>query len=186
MGSFSDFQVWLDQELWVEGNDRVPRRNYIPIFASELTECMKQWGYTMDSRWNNGHYIVAKWMYMIHVQEFLTKDYNGRIEYAEPYHRDWPEDFLEYTHIVSFDRISNFMESWRFYEDFDIDTRCGQRILNELQHLLYPFINMENSRNGMLFDDTSDTEHEEYSKTRDDVYVIEANQGMHGGRGSKV
>jgi hypothetical protein len=184
--SSSDFQVWLDQEVWVQGDYKVPRRDYIPAFAEELTKSMKSWGYTMDPRWNGGDYIVAKWMYMIHLQEFVTKQYNGMLKYAEPYHRDWPEDFLEYTFVMSYDRISSFMERWRFYEDFDPDTQCGQRILHELQYLLYPFIDMDNSKNGMLFDDYSDTEVDEVYKGRDDVYIAEAKQGLHGGRGSKV
>jgi len=186
MSSSSDFQVWLDQEMWVVANHKLARREYIPDFADDLTEFMKSCGYTMDIRWNNGHYIVAKWLYMIHVQEFVTKDYNGKLRYAEPHHRDWPEDFLQYTHMMNFDRISSFMERWRFYEDFDLETRAGQRVLHELQYLLYVFIDMDSSENGKLFDDDSDSEHDETYRGRDDVYLMEARDGLHGGRGSKV
>ena len=183
--SASDFQVWLDQEMWIEDNEKLSRRDYIPYFAEDLTEFMQVCGYTMDHRWNKGHYIVAKWMYMMHVQEFVTKDYNGRLQYAEHYHRD--EDFIQYSHIMSFDRISSFMERWRFYEDFDSEMRVGHRILNELQNLLYPFIDMENSKNSMLNGEDSDTEHDDtYRGGRDDVYLMEAREGLHGGRGSKV
>jgi hypothetical protein len=186
LSSTSDFQVWLDQELWIEDNSKMARRKYICAFADDLTEFMRFCGYTMDMRWNKGHYIVAKWMYMIHVQEFVTKKYDGRIHYAGSYHRNWPEDFLEYTHIMGFDTISSFMERWRLYEDFDPETRVGQRILHELQNLLYPFIDMDRSKNGGIFDDEEDSEHEEAYKGRDDVYIMEAREGLHGGRGSKV
>ena len=184
--SSSDFQVWLDQEVWIEGDTKIPRRECIPAFADDLTEFMRINGYTMDLRWSNGHYIVAKWMYMIHVQEFVTKKYDGKIYYGEVGHRNWQEDFLEYDYIMRFDTISNFMERWRLYEDFDPETRIGQRILHELQKLLYPFIDMDNSRNGRIFDDDSDNEQEDTHRQKDDIYLMDAREGFHGGHGSKV
>lgn len=181
-----DFHLWLDQEVWTEGDEKMMRREYIPDFAEDLTIFMKSCGYTMDFRWKGGHYIVAKWMYMIHVQEFVTKKHRGKIEYADIIHRDWPDDYLEYTNALSFDKIANFMEGWQLYEDFDYDTCVGQRVLHELEDLLYPFIDMERSKNGQLVANDSDSDNEKNYKNKDDIYIMEAREGIHGGRGSKV
>jgi len=188
--SYEDFQVWLDQEVWISNMEKGARRDYIPDFAEDLTDFMRVCGYTMDSRWASGDYIVAKWMYIMHVQEFVTKKYNQPLKYASIIHRDWNEDFLEYTQILTFDKISSFMERWKFYEDLDCDTVMGQRVLHELQNLLYHFIDMENSKIGILVAtaEDSDSEYDEPSSRRgkDDIYLMEAREGMHGGYGSKV
>jgi hypothetical protein len=185
----NDFQVWLDQSVWITNVEKATRREYLPHFAEDLTHFMSACGYTMDSRWREGHMIVARWMYMIHVQEFVTRKYDAMICYGGIHHRDWNEDFHEYAKIMDFDKISSFMERWKFYEDLDPETRVGQRVLHDLQNLLYHFIDMDNSKIGIMVataeDSDSDSE-DVYRRTKDDVYLMEAREGMHGGYGSKV
>ena len=82
------------------------------------------------------------------------------------------------------------MERWRLYEDFDHESRIGQRMIYELVDLLYPYIDMDGSKNGqriaeILYETESDSEswksgHRGRGK-KDDIYITDAREGYHGG-----
>jgi hypothetical protein len=190
-----NFDLWLDEEVWVSNSEKGTRREYIPFFADALTLFMKQKGYKMCAEWGKGHRIVARWMYIIHRDELIYKAHDKKIKYPNSYHRDWEEDFDEYQHIITHDTISTFMKNWELYEDFDPNTRVGQRVLHEIQQLLYPYLNLVISRNGiriadLLYDSDSDAESWRSGgkprRNAADIYIKEAQEGIHGGRGSKV
>lgn len=183
--SMNDFQLWLDQWVWVE-NTQVRRRNCIPDFADSLTQFMKTNGYCMVSDWRYGHMVVALWMYRIHSNECDKYKYHADIEYPEPFHRNWQEDYDEFQHVLD---ISSFMENWNHCEDFDPETRLGQRVIHEIQLLLYVYIDMDRSKNGIRVAEAledSDSDSENWRSHKVDVYVSEAREGMHGGYGFKV
>ena len=177
-----DFNLWLDQEVWVRGDYTILRREYIPHFAEEVRQFMKDCGYTMDHRWKKGELILAKWMYRIHFQECVKGDYGGEIHYPPAFHRDWVEDHDEFLHIMSADRVSSFMERWRLYQDFDPDSRIGQRMIHEITSLLYIYIDMEASMAGRriaeLLEEGSESESDD--KGRVDIYISDSRQGYHG------
>jgi len=195
----SNFNLWLDEPVWVSANEKSTRREYIPYFADCLTSFMKSNGYKMCAEWKKGHLVVARWMYVIHRDELIYKQYDKKIRYPNPYHRDWEEDHAEFQHIMTHDTISSFIERWELYEDFDPDTRVGQRMLYEIQDLLYPYLDLVMSKNGMRVEDLlydSDSDADSWKSgtkrlhprgaARVDVYMKEAQEGMHGGRGYKV
>ena len=184
--SSKDFQLWLNQSVWVNGVERETRRKYIPFCAKELTNFMRSRGYVMDTRWADGTAVLARWMYNIQHDELYWGDYNSAVKYPEASHRDWPEDQREFQYIMDHDTISSFMDTWKLYEDFDQDTRIGQRMLHELQFILYPYIDMDNSYNGQvvaeaLDDNDSDTDSWKSGRRNKkmDVYLIDANEGFH-------
>jgi len=182
----SDFQVWLNQVVWVNGVERVSRRKYIPHFAKELTGFMKTKGYTMDSSWKDGELVLARWMYTIQRDEIARGDYNSEVEYPEPVHRDWEEDSWEFQNVMDYDTISSFMDTWKLYEDFDEDTRVGQRMLHELQYVLYPYLDLHASKRGKLVaealedtDSDSDSWKSGRRNKKIDVYLADASEGFH-------
>lgn len=193
-----NFQLWLDESVWISDNEKRTRREYIPYFADNLTRFMKKNGYTMCAEWGLGHRVVSRWMYIIHRDELIFKAHDKKIEYPNAYHRDWEEDYDEFQKIMDYNTISSFMKNWELYEDFDLNTRVGQRVLNEIQYLLYPYLDLEVSRNGvkladLLYDSDSDTDSWKSGgrggkprRRADDIYIKEAQEGIHGGRGSKV
>lgn len=187
--STRDFQLWLDQPVWATSNTKVLRREYIPIFAECLTNYLKRLGYTMCAEWGKGHKVVARWMYI------LMRDKDA--VYPEPFHRDWPEDLDEFQHLFTHEKAAKFFDAWRLFEDFDQDTRVGQRYLHELQHLVYPYLDMDISQAGIrvamaLEDSESDSDSWKSGRARGgrmpnkDVYLEEAQEGYHGGKGFKV
>ena len=182
-----DFQLWLDQYVWVNGVERTTRREYIPYFAKILTGLMKAKRYTMDSQWKDGSLIIARWMYTIQRDEIALGDYNSSVAYPEPTHRDWEEDLWEFQKIIDYNTISSFMDTWKLYEDFDQGTRVGQRMLHELQYILYPYLDLHASYNGRrvaeaLEDSDSDSESWKSGRRRNknvDVYLLDASEGFH-------
>lgn len=192
--SEGDFQVWLDTPIWVSDCEKGTRRDYIPLLADELTLWMKTIGYTMDYRWGKGHRVLAKWLYAIHVLEIARLDYNAPLAYPEIIHRNWPEDKDEFHLYLDFDSISDFLEPWRTVEDFDYDVRWGRRVYEELETLLWHYVDLDASRIGIklaekLLESDSDSDSGGSRRGRkkvDDVYLQEAREGLHGGRGSKV
>jgi len=173
-----DFNLWLDQEVWVTGNSKTLRREYIPHFAEEVRGFMKGCGYTMDHRWQKGELILAKWMYRIHFQERVK----GFDIHYRAFHRNWVEDHDEFLHIMSADRVSSFMERWRLYEDFDPESHIGQRIIHEITSLLYIYIDMEASSVGRRIAEFLEegSESESDDKGRVDIYISDSRQGYHG------
>lgn len=184
--SASDFQLWLDQRVWVEDNKKLRRREYIPLFAEELTAYVRSLGFTMSYEWRKGHMCVARWMYIL----MRNKD----PVYPAPFHRNWSEDLYEFHHIFTHEATANFFEGWKLYADFDQETHVGQRYLHELQHLVYPYIDMDASKAGMRvaialedLESDADSWKSGYRRTdRRDVYLEEAQDGYHGGKGFKV
>ena len=183
----NDFQLWLNQVVWVNGVERMSRRQYIPYFAEAVTGLMKSRGYAMDNHWKGGSLVIARWMYTIQRDEIARGDYNSAVEYPEPFHRDWEEDFREFQHIMDYDTISSFMDTWKLYEDFDQDTRVGQRMLHEIQYLLYPYLDLYASYNGQIVAEAmEDTDSDSDSwksgrrtKKRVDAYLVDASEGFH-------
>jgi hypothetical protein len=181
----SDFQLWLNQPVWVNGVERVLRREYIPVFAKAVGGLLKSRGYVMA--WNNGALVIARWMYTIQRDEIARGDYNSDVAYPEPLHRDWEEDSLEFQYVMDYDTISRFMDTWKLYEDFDQDRRVGQRMLHELQYILYPYLDLDNSRRGRIVaeavDDTdSDSDSWKSGRRRargTDAYLLDASEGFH-------
>jgi hypothetical protein len=194
--SSADFQVWLDQPVWVTDSEKATRRDYIPAFADAITEWMRSIGYTMDGRWGKGHLVIARWMYAIHINEIARANYGATLAYPEIQHRDWPEDRETFGLYVNYDEVYDFMEGWKLIEDLDSEFRWGQRVYGELETLLYHYIDLENSRIGIQLankicgsDSDSDSGSSRGRRRRgkvDDVYLREASEGFHGGRGSKV
>jgi hypothetical protein len=191
----SDFQLWLDQPVWFTDDTKVLRREYIPTFAEYLTSVMKGLGFTMSQEWGKGHKVVARWMYII---MRTALNYDKPVIYPEPFHRDWPEDLDEFQHLFTHEQAAKIIEQWKLCEDFDLDTRVGQRYLHELQHLLYPYIDMDASKAGIrvaiaLEDSESDSDSWKSGRGRSrsrmrgkDIYLEEAQEGYHGGKGFKV
>lgn len=183
----SDFQIWLSQPVYVNHVTQMPRRRILPVFVDELMDMLRAKGYIMCEEWRSGHLIVAQWLYRIHQNR-------DKLVYPRPYHRAWPEDYAEFQHVLDSEVIGEFMESWGLCEDFDPDTRLGQRVLHELQLLLYPYLDLEESRNGQIVADAlseSDSESEDGRRARPavrkvDNYIADAQEGYHGGNWSKV
>ena len=189
----SDFQLWLDQPVWVNDNTKVLRREYIPIFAEHLTSFMKSLGFTMCPEWGKGHKVVARWMYIIMRNESYFRA-NTHVIYPEPFHRNWPEDLDEFQHLFTHEATEALFDAWKICEDFDPMTRVGQRYLHEIQELLYPYLDMETSKAGIrvamaLEESESDADSWKsgrIGRVRKDVYLEEAQDGYHGGKGFKV
>ena len=192
--SEEDFQTWLNVPIWINDNTKGTRREYIPDLADSLTGWMKRIGYTMDGRWAKGHRVLAKWLYAIHILEIARRDYNAPLAYPEIQHRDWQEDYDEFNVHIDYDIISEFLEPWSTVEDLSLEFRWGSRVYEELQTLLWHYIDLDASRNGIKLaekllesDSDSDSGHSRRGHRRvDDVYLQEAREGLHGGRGYKV
>ncbi len=187
-----DFQAWLDCKVWVSGNEKATRREYIPVFADALTSWMRSMGYTMDGRWAKGHRVVAQWLYAIQIMEIARCDYDAPLTYPQLLHRDWPEDRDVFNMYVNYASVNDFLDSWKNIEDLDYEFRWGRRVYEELEKLLYHHIDLDASRQGIklaniLIGSDSDSESEGGRRRgKDDVYLQEAREGLHGGRGSKV
>ena len=184
--SDDDFQIWLDQKVW--DNDSIcKRRELLPRIAEDIGKRMNRKGYMMDSRW--GYNSLAKWLYAIHIQEIARGPGPCRaIGYPEIQHRDWPEDRDYFEYIMSSENIMDILDKWRLTSDFDPESEVYSRIVFEFSEFLYTYVNLETSKQGMFIANlygqgTSDSDGE---NTAQDIYVVEANQGLHGGRGQKV
>lgn len=195
--SEKDFQLWLDESVWVCDNKKGTRRDYIPYFADALTDWMHFIGYKMDDRWAKGHRVVAKWLYAIQVLEIAKRDYGAPLAYPEIIHRDWSEDRDTYNINIDYTMVEEFMESWKTIEDLDPETRWGQRVVLEMQTLLWHYIDLDTSKIGIKLAEkliTSDSDSDSGGSRRgsgrrrkpDDIYLQEAREGLHGGRWSKV
>lgn len=146
--SENDFQDWLDQYVWMNGVERWPRRDYIPIFAEELTVLCKRKGYVLDGRWKKGHKVVAKWLYALHVQVIARRNQYGSVQYPKIKHRDWPEDKDIFEINIDQEAVEKFLDKWREHEDFDLETHIGLRVAAELPILLWNYVDLESSLQG--------------------------------------
>jgi hypothetical protein len=192
----SDFQVWLSQEIWSGADTRAIRRDVIADFTEELTAWLRKLGYSMNTNW--GFRAVSNWLYSLAVVEQASLNSRRRIKYPHPMHRDMEEDYDYFSFVLNWDTVQQFMQSWQFVEDFDPDTRMGKRIWFELTSAIYPYLDLDNSKNGQyirdMFDSSdSDSDGAEGGFRRvvkkhdaNDVYLQEMQSGFHGGEWSKV
>lgn len=178
----SDFKLWLAQPVWI-ADVKERRGTVLREFYTSLTGLLKKKGYTMDARWNSSVNPLTNWMYRISVEEYARYNYNKAVYIPGPSHRNTHEDYDHFNHIVDTDTICQFMKEWSFAEDFD--SRLGYRMQYELKDFVYNFLDLELSKQGRVIarfweDSGSD------SDDGRDVYLRDANDGFHGGRGSKV
>lgn len=143
-----DFVRWLHQSVWVSGDQKALRKDWIPWFADSLTRWMEEKGYKMDGYWKKGHMAVARWLYAIQVQVIANKEQYGPLRYPEVKHRAWPEDRDAFELEVSDPELEKFLGEWQLVEDLDIHTPSGQRVLCELRQLLWTYIELESCRQG--------------------------------------
>lgn len=143
-----DFVRWLNQWVWVSGDQKAVRKDWIPFFADQLTMWMEQKGYKMDGIWKKGHMAVAKWLYAIQVQVIANKEQYGALMYPEVKHRAWPEDRDLFDCEVSGPELEKFLDHWQLVEDLDVNTPSGLRVRCELQQLLWTYLALESCRQG--------------------------------------
>jgi hypothetical protein len=174
-----DYVRWLTAKVWVTGNEKACRKDWIPSFTESVKVWMKSRGYTMNGQFTPK--AVAKWLYAIQVQEVARKKYLGPIYYPEITHRDWEEDWDTFDMEVSQENCEIFLEGWRNNSDLESDTPSGERVRVELQTLLYTYVDLESSKHGkriaaLLAD--SDSEDSDY-ENETDIYLREAMEGYH-------
>ncbi len=178
--SVNDYNRWLQANVWVTGNEKASRNNYIPSFTQSLTNWMKKRGYRMSGMFTSK--AVARWLYAIQVQEVARRNHWGPIYYPVPYHRDWEEDWDTFDMEVSQESCEEFLESWRNNEDLQFDMPSGDRVRVELQTLLYTYVDLESSKHGMkiarLLADSDDVENSD-DENEMDSYLRDAQEGFH-------
>ena len=183
------FERWLKQPVWVADN-KEKRISVLRDFHNPLTKFMKKNGYIMDSRWNsNKTNYLMNWMYRIWLEENVRSNFNKQVYVPPPMHRDTEEDYDYFNCKIDIDMIEGFMKEWSFAEDFDSDSsRLAYRMQYELQDFLYSFIDLERSKHGRtiarIWEDSGSDSDDNWNPR--DVYLRDASDGFHGGRGSKV
>jgi len=189
--TMKDFRIWLSQPIWISGNTKAFRGNVLKEFADDITGWMLHNGYTMDGRWNcgaSGYKELTLWIYRIYVQEEARNEHRADVYIPDIIHRDTEEDSDQFRHVIDYDRVESFLGFWSGIEDVDPDTRVGTRIHTELQDFLYRFIDLDSSKQGKLiarsWDDSDGDSDNGWRKG--DAYINDANEGYHGGKGSKV
>ncbi len=189
-----DFEKWIRESVWLNGNTKMSRRECLDIFAEDCRKWIQHYGYKLSHSW--GLKAVANWMYsMSVVYKACSFPTPLRVRYPTPDHRDWQEDFEYFHATVDTIEIGKFLDRWKYADDFHPDTRLGQHIQTELAHILYTYLNLEDSENGRkiaAFVETSSSEsegeHYKRKSTRDqtDAYLQDTKEGFHGGGWSKV
>ena len=171
-----NFQLWLDQEFPISYEEVVDRRTSLTLFAHDLTYFMKIHGYTMDSRWNTGVFAVARWIYKIHC------DTSTRC--PKILHRNYEEDRDQYLDTVTDSALADFLRLWNHMPDFDYDTKNGRLLWDELQDMLWSYVDLEESTQGMQvvswFDDSDSDSDGGNGKV--DVYIQDSAAGWHSSR----
>jgi len=180
-----DYMVWRSQPVWI-GATKCERRFVIHEFAVAARKWMKSLGYTMEHRMDKE---LSLWMYRLYVQEIARKK-NDPVFIPEPEHRDTQDDFDQYNMIVDHEAVREFMSEWANTQDMEENSLIGKRIWYGIQEFLYSVIDLESSKQGRLiarlWDNSGSNSDSEFDYKKPDVYVEEANKGLHGGRGSKV
>jgi hypothetical protein len=187
------FERWLKQPVWV-ADHKEKRSVVIRDFHKSLTYFMKKNGYIMDSRWNNPKVnYLTNWMYRIWLEEHVRFNRNKEVYVPPPIHRNTEEDYDYFSCNIDVNMIGDFMKEWSFAEDFDSDSsRLAYRMEYELQDFLYNFVDLELSKHGRtiarIWDDSgSDSDDNwNWNSKHHDIYLRDASDGFHGGRGSKV
>jgi hypothetical protein len=171
--SKSNFQRWLAQEFPVSYSEVLNRRSYIPLFAAEIQELLRRYGYVMDYRWKSGAFAIARWIYKIHC--------DIRTRYPKIEHRNYVEDNDEYLDTVTDEVLQDFLSHWNHIPDFDVDTKYGRILRNELQNVLWAYIDIDESPQGvkiMGWLDGSDTE-SDGGMAKVDSYLQDVDAGWH-------
>jgi hypothetical protein len=171
--SNSNFQLWLSQRCAVSYSEVSDRRSYMPIFAEQLENLLRIHGYTMDHRWKMGALAVARWIYKIHCD---TKTRCPKIV-----HRNYSEDKDQYLDTVTDEVLQEFLRRWQHIPDFDVDTKLGRIVWDELQSFLWAYIDIDESPQGMkmmAWLDASDTE-SDGGTTKVDSYLQDIDAGFH-------
>lgn len=185
----SDFNLWLQQPIWISNTVRDRRRDILLEFNDCVTQLLKNKGYVMDERWNSTtSFPLLSWIYRIAVEETARYNYNNPVSIPPIIHRNTQEDYDYFYHIIDDDTIEQLMDEWSDVEDLSIDSRIGARVRTEIQEFLYTFVDLESSKQGKVIarfweNDGSDSDHELSSR---DNYLKDAIEGFHGGKGSKV
>lgn len=185
----SDFNLWLQQPIWISNTVRDRRRDILLEFNDCVTQLLKNKGYVMDERWNSTtSFPLLSWIYRIAVEETARYNYNNPVSIPPIIHRNTQEDYDYFYHIIDDDTIEKLMDEWSDVEDLNIDSRIGARVRTEIQEFLYTFVDLESSKQGKVIarfweNDSSDSDHELSSR---DNYLKDAIEGFHGGKGSKV
>jgi len=177
--------VWRSQPVWI-GGSVFERRVFIHDFAVSIRKWMKTLGYTMEDSLDKE---LSLWLYRLHVQEIARKKHGAPVFIPEPTHRDTQDDFDQYNMIVDHEAVSQLMNEWSNTQDMDVNSIIGKRVWYELQDFLYSVVDLDSSKQGRLIArlwDTSGSNSDDEFDYKKDVYVEEANKGLHGGRGSKV
>lgn len=193
-----DFAIWLNQEIWINGAEKEPRKYCLYEFADALTKFMKSHGYRMDIRWGTGRTVITNWLYRLSVRVKVGEQRQLRpsVIAGEIHHRCLPEDFDRFHCVVGSIEIMNFMEAWSLIEDFDTSLPLGQAVQSELEILLWSYLDLDESEQGaivleMLEQESSDSEDHHARRgravaARVDEYIQDAAEGYHGGVGYKV
>ena len=186
--SKQDFQDWLNAKVWVTGNRKASRRDYIPSFAESLTQMMYNRGYKMSGAWKKGHLVCAKWLYAICVREIGRNTHWDPLSYPDPHHRAYPEDRDQFDMTITPEVISEFMVHWRNNEDLSLESKVGQRVAIELEELLWTYVYVNDSRQGFIVNHILESLSEENDKDYDmnksskgglDQYLVDTSDGWH-------
>jgi hypothetical protein len=181
--SSSDFDVWMNQRIWIRNDAKEVRKHYIYEMAHQLTAWMKSYGYTMDSRWHNGRTVLANWLYRICVRTKVgaQKQLNSSNIIGEIYHSNQTEDMVRFNMTIGAQGIEEFLEDWKMVEDLDPECPMGQAVQSELEMLLWSYLDFD-------CDEESGDEATEVTQrgAKVDEYLQDAAEGFHGGKGSKV
>lgn len=192
----SDYQIWLSQEIWSGADTRDIRGEVIRNFTQDLTAWLDKLGYKMNTTW--GFRAVSNWLYSLAVVEQASINSRRRVKYPEPMHRNMEEDYDYFSFLLDWETVEKFMEYYKYVDDFDIDTKMGRRVWFELTSMIYPYLDLDSSKNGHyireLFESSdSDSDGAEHGVRREvrkqetnDVYLQEMQHGFHGGDWSKV
>jgi hypothetical protein len=181
----NDYNLWLSQPMII-GSTRCERRFVVHEFAVAVRKWMKTLGYTMEHRMDMQ---LSVWIYRLYVQEIARKKHGQPVWIPEPEHRNTQDDFDQYNMVVDHDAVTDFMSEWSNVQDMDVNSIIGYRIWYGIQEFLYSVIDLESSKQGRLIAriwDNSGSNSDSEIDYKKDIYVEEAKEGRHGGRGSKV
>jgi hypothetical protein len=184
------YTKWLNQMVYISGDNKVHRYEYIDSFAKYITKWIKKHGYKMGDTWGDGVKVTVRWMYAIFEQEVLNKNKYGPLLYPEPFHRNLPEDLDSFEMVIDCEAINEFMENWKSIDELSESHPFGIRVRMEMQEFLYTYVNVESSKYGIkithYYEDLQkelEQQEEEYMYQKQkgglDTYVLESQNGWH-------
>jgi hypothetical protein len=190
--SSRDFDVWFNQTIWINDYKQEARKYSIYDFADELTRWMRKKGYKMDSRWDTGRTVVANWLYRlsIRVKVGAQPQLKCNAIIGSIIHRNYMEDLHRFNTVVGSTGIEEFMEMWSLNEEFSPELPLGQAVQNELESLLWSYLDLDESEQGAIVLELMEHDHSDEegvpTARRVDDYIQDAAEGYHGGAGYKV